>query len=159
DDPEIDTMRKRFDDEVYDSRIEEQIAGNFRVFADAEPDPALRRTRVKFDVELEMAAPGWTQDLRPEKLAGMTEAERTDAGLMGFGWRVEQTWRGEGGSASPGCSSPRPMRARSSCSSWSGSGVAEVRSTARPRSTTRRREPVGAGGAAGPAGTPGTGPC
>jgi hypothetical protein len=88
--------RVRFDDEVYDSRIEEQIAGRFRVFADAEPDPALRRTRLKFEVELEMAAPGWTQDLRPEKLADMTEAERIDAGLMGFGWRVEQVWRGEG---------------------------------------------------------------
>jgi hypothetical protein len=88
--------RVRFDDEVYDSSIEEQIAGRFRVFADAEPDPALLRTRLKFDVELEMAAPGWTQDLRPEKLASMTEAERIDAGLMGFGWRVEQVWRGEG---------------------------------------------------------------
>ena len=88
--------RVRFDDEVFDSRIEEQIAGRFRVFADAEPDASLRRTHVRFDVELEMAAPGWTQDLRPERLAGMTEAERTDAGLMGFGWRVEQVWRGEG---------------------------------------------------------------
>jgi hypothetical protein len=43
-----------------------------------------------------MAAPGWTQDLRPERLAGMSEAEKTDAGLMGFGWRVEQVFRAEG---------------------------------------------------------------
>src|SRR5690606_35894807 len=88
--------RVRFDDEVRDGRIEDQIAGRFRVFADSEIDPALRRTPLKFEIELEMATPGWTQDLRPEKLAGMTEAERIDAGLMGYGWRVEHTFRGEG---------------------------------------------------------------
>lgn len=88
--------RVRLDDEAYDSRVEEQIAGRFRVFADSEVDPALRKVPVKFEVEIEMATPGWTQDLRPDKLAGMTEAERTDAGLMGFGWRVEHTYRGEG---------------------------------------------------------------
>ncbi|MBW8754119.1 MAG: hypothetical protein JF595_08185 [Sphingomonadales bacterium] len=88
--------RVRFDDEVYDGRIEDQIAGKFRVYADSDVDPALRRVPLKFDVELTMAAPGWTQDLRADKLAGMTEAERIDAGLMGYGWRVEQTWRGEG---------------------------------------------------------------
>ena len=55
-----------------------------------------RRTAVKLDVEITMAAPGWTQDRRPEKLVGMTEAERIDAGLMGYGWRVEQVFRAEG---------------------------------------------------------------
>jgi hypothetical protein len=88
--------RVRFEDEVYDGRVEDQIRGRFKVFADQPVDPALRRTPVAFDVELEMAVPGWTQDLRPERLAGMSEAERTDAGLMGFGWRVEQLFRGEG---------------------------------------------------------------
>jgi len=88
--------RVRFDDEAYDGRIEDQIAGQFRVFADSEVDPALRRTPLKFDVELTMATPGWTQDLRPDRLAGMTEAERIDAGLMGYGWRVEHCFRGEG---------------------------------------------------------------
>jgi hypothetical protein len=88
--------RVAFDDEVYDSRIEEQIRGNFRVYADAPIDPALKRTRLRFDVELSMAAPAWTQDFRPEKLAGLSEAERIDAGLMGYGWRVEQLFRGEG---------------------------------------------------------------
>jgi hypothetical protein len=88
--------RVRLDDEAYDGRIEQQIAGRFRVFADSEVDPALRTTPVRFDVELEMATPGWTQDLRPDKLAGMTESERVDAGLMGYGWRVEHTFRGEG---------------------------------------------------------------
>lgn len=88
--------RVALDDEAYDGRVEDQIAGAFRVYADAEVDPALRRAPVKFEAELTMATPGWTQDLRPDKLAGMTEAERTDAGLMGFGWRVEHTFRGEG---------------------------------------------------------------
>ncbi len=55
-----------------------------------------KRTDLRLDVEVTMATPGWTQDLRPEKLAGMTEAERIDAGLMGYGWRVEHTFRAEG---------------------------------------------------------------
>ncbi|MCW1429523.1 hypothetical protein [Novosphingobium sp. JCM 18896] len=55
-----------------------------------------RRAPLRLDVELTMALPGWTQDLRPERLVGMTEAERIDAGLMGYGWRVEQAFRAEG---------------------------------------------------------------
>ena len=58
-------------------------------------DPS-RRSPLKLDVTLTMAAPGWTQDLRPEKLAGLTPEELTDAGLMGYGWRVEQAFRAEG---------------------------------------------------------------
>jgi len=88
--------RVSFDEEAYDGRVEDQIGGRFKVYADAAVDPALRRTPVKFDVELTMATPGWTQDLRPDRLAGMTEAERIDAGLMGYGWRVEHCFRGEG---------------------------------------------------------------
>ena len=88
--------RVRFDDTVYESTIQQQMAGNFRVFADTAIDPGLKRTPIAFDVEIESAAPGWTQDFRPEKLASLTEVERTDAGLMGFGWRVEQVFRGEG---------------------------------------------------------------
>ncbi len=88
--------RVRFEDTVYDGRVEDQIRGNFKVFADSEIDPALRRTPVKFDVELEMATPGWTQDFRPGKLDALSEAEKVDAGLMGYGWRVEHTFRGEG---------------------------------------------------------------
>lgn len=57
---------------------------------------AERRADLRLDVELTMATPGWTQDLRPERLEHMTEAERIDAGLMGYGWRVEHTFRAEG---------------------------------------------------------------
>jgi hypothetical protein len=85
-----------FEDTVYYGHVEDQIRGRFKVFADTVVDQALRRKPVRFDVELTMAAPGWTQDLRPERLAGLSEAETTDAGLMGFGWRVEQAFRGEG---------------------------------------------------------------
>ena len=88
--------RVRFDDTLYDGHIEQQMRGNFRIFADMPPDPAFRRTPVSFEVEITMATPGWTQDLRPDKLVHMTKEERTDAGLMGFGWRVEHCFRGEG---------------------------------------------------------------
>jgi hypothetical protein len=43
-----------------------------------------------------MAAPAWVQDNTPEALARMSERERTDAGLMGFGYRMEQLFRGTG---------------------------------------------------------------
>lgn len=88
--------RVSFDDTVCESTIEEQIRGNFRVYIDNPVDPALKRTPLKFDVELTMAAPAWTQDYRPAALEKMSEAERIDAGLMGFGWRIEQLFRGEG---------------------------------------------------------------
>jgi hypothetical protein len=55
-----------------------------------------RRAAFKLEVELTMAAPAWSQDLRPEKLVGLTETQRIDAGLMGYGWRVEQAFRAEG---------------------------------------------------------------
>lgn len=88
--------RASFEDTVYESTAEQQIAGNFKVFADTPVDPSLKRTLIRFDLELDMATPGWTQDFRPDKLASLTEAERADAGLMGYGWRVEHTFRGEG---------------------------------------------------------------
>ena len=55
-----------------------------------------RRAEMKLDVELTMVAPAWAQDLRPEKLTGLTKEQRIDAGLMGYGWRVEQAIRAEG---------------------------------------------------------------
>ena len=43
-----------------------------------------------------MVTPGWVQDYRPDKIAAMSEAEKIDAGLMGYGWRVEHCFRGQG---------------------------------------------------------------
>ena len=88
--------RVTLDDMPYDGRIEEQLRGNFRIFADAPIDPAYRKTAIKLDAELTMVVPAWTQDYRVEKLAGMSEKQRTDAGLMGYGWRIEQLFRATG---------------------------------------------------------------
>jgi hypothetical protein len=55
-----------------------------------------REVPVKFETELTMVTPAWTQDFTPEKLARMSEAERTDAGLMGFGYRMEHLFRATG---------------------------------------------------------------
>lgn len=84
------------EDTSYDGRIEDQLRGNFRIFADAPVDPAFRKTPIRLEAELTMAVPAWTQDYRIEKLAGMSEKQRTDAGLMGYGWRIEQLFRAEG---------------------------------------------------------------
>lgn len=55
-----------------------------------------RRTGIRFDAELTMVTPCWVQDNTPERLATMTEKERVDAGLMGFGYRMEHLFRAEG---------------------------------------------------------------
>ncbi len=80
----------------YEARIEDQIRGQFGVYAGQSPGGDFARTPLAFDVELEMVAPAWTQDYRQEKLAGMTEREQADAGLMGYGWRIEQMFTGTG---------------------------------------------------------------
>ena len=87
--------RIQFDGEAFDGSVQQQIAQTFSVYADA-PKPDLPRVRVAYDVEIEMAAPAWIQDYRKEKLEGMSEQLRTDAGLMGYGYRIEQLVRGEG---------------------------------------------------------------
>jgi hypothetical protein len=90
----------RFDGRPFEARIQDQIAGRFGVYAGHEPsnanNQAYPRTPLRFEVELEMVVPAWTQDYRPAALALMSERERTDAGLMGYGWRVEQMFRGHG---------------------------------------------------------------
>ncbi|MFT4027862.1 MAG: hypothetical protein QM676_13830 [Novosphingobium sp.] len=55
-----------------------------------------KRARLKFEIAIEMAVPAWAQDNTPEKLATMSEQERIDAGLMGYGFRKEQLCLGEG---------------------------------------------------------------
>lgn len=85
-----------YDGSPYEGRVEDQLRGNFGVYAGQPPKGDYPRQPLKFRAELTMAAPGWTQDYRPAALEKMTEAERIDAGLMGYGWRVEQLFRGEG---------------------------------------------------------------
>lgn len=55
-----------------------------------------RTTPLRYEIDLTMVTPAWVQDNTPEALARMTERERTDAGLMGFGYRMEHHFRGEG---------------------------------------------------------------
>lgn len=88
-----------YDGEAYDGAVQEQIRSEFAVYADGNRDKGLdgrRRAPVSFEVELEMVTPAWVADYRQEKLAGMSEQERIDAGLMGFGWRIEHLFRGRG---------------------------------------------------------------
>ena len=83
----------------YDGAVTEQIRSEFSVYADGDRDKGLegrKRSPVSFDVELTMVTPAWVADYRPEKLAGMSEQEKIDAGLMGFGYRIEHLFRGEG---------------------------------------------------------------
>lgn len=53
-------------------------------------------TPLAYILDLEMVVPAWAQDNTPEAMARMTEREHSDAGLMGFGFRKEQLFRGKG---------------------------------------------------------------
>jgi len=55
-----------------------------------------RRTRLAFDVEIEMVTPCWVQDNTPEKLVGLSKREMDDARSMGLGYRMEHHFRGAG---------------------------------------------------------------
>jgi hypothetical protein len=55
-----------------------------------------RKTSLRYEVDLTMVTPCWVQDNTPEAMARMSERERTDAGLMGFGYRMEHHFRGQG---------------------------------------------------------------
>lgn len=85
----------KYDGEAYEGSVQQQIAREFAVYADGGPCD-FPRVPVSYEVEITMAAPAWVQDYRQEMLAGMTEKQRTDAGLMGYGYRIEQQFRGEG---------------------------------------------------------------
>ena len=80
---------------AYEGHVQQQISREFAVYADSGPY-TFPRTPVSYEVELTMAAPAWIQDYRSERLAGMSEKQRTDAGLMGYGYRIEQLCRGTG---------------------------------------------------------------
>ena len=87
--------RVAYDGAAYDGTVRQQIDGSFGIYADAGPYDH-PRVPVAYDIELTMAAPAWVQDYRADRLGSMTEQERTDAGLMGYGYRIEQLFRGEG---------------------------------------------------------------
>ena len=55
-----------------------------------------KRAHVKFDVQLTMVTPCWTQDHTAEKVAQMSEREADDARSMGIGYRMEHQFRAHG---------------------------------------------------------------
>ncbi|AXB75550.1 hypothetical protein [Novosphingobium sp. P6W] len=87
--------RVAYEGEVYAGSVGQQIDRSFGIYADGGPYDH-PRIPVAYEVELTMAAPAWVQDYRQEMLEGMTEQQRTDAGLMGYGYRIEQLFRGSG---------------------------------------------------------------
>ena len=76
-----------FDGMAVDGTVDEQIAGRL------EPN---RLVPVRFEAELTMVTPCWVQDLTPEKVAQMSEADAIEAANMGIGWRLEHLFRAEG---------------------------------------------------------------
>jgi hypothetical protein len=84
-----------YDGEAFVGSIQQQIAREFAVYADAGPY-SFQRTAISYAVELTMVTPAWVQDYRTEKLNSMSDKERVDAGLMGYGYRIEQLFRAEG---------------------------------------------------------------
>jgi len=84
-----------YDGEAYDGSVQQQIAREFSIYADSGPY-SFPRTPVSYEVELTMVVPAWVQDYRTEKLAGMSDREKADAGSMGYGYRIEQLFRAKG---------------------------------------------------------------
>jgi len=76
-----------FDGPCVDGHVSQQIHRTI--------DPN-RRTHVRLDVEMVMAAPAWVQQTMPDELAAMKESEAAEAGFMGTGYRFEQLFRARG---------------------------------------------------------------
>jgi prepilin-type processing-associated H-X9-DG protein len=76
-----------FQGEMVDTHVSNQIVNTV--------DPA-RRTPLRYEIELTMAAPANVQDISPEKFAKWGKGKQRDAVSVGLGWRFEQVLRGEG---------------------------------------------------------------
>jgi len=76
-----------FDGDVFDSTVEQQIAGT------AKEAP---RIPLKYQIELEMVVPAFLQDCSPEAFVKRGVGERRDCLSIGLGWRIEQLFKGKG---------------------------------------------------------------
>jgi hypothetical protein len=76
-----------YDGEAVDGTVEQQIHRTL---------DRSHRVPVRIEAELAMETPAWVEDNSPERLAQMSEAERSEAQNMGIGWRLEHLFRGEG---------------------------------------------------------------
>lgn len=79
--------RTVWDGSVTDGTVAQQIHKTL--------DPA-KKIPARFEIALDIAGPAWVQDLSPEKVAQMPEADAIEAANMGIGWRFEQLVRGHG---------------------------------------------------------------
>jgi hypothetical protein len=77
----------RYEGEAVDGTVDQQIHRKL--------DPK-NKVPVRIEVELAMETPAWVEDNSPEKLAEMSEAQRSEAQNMGLGWRLEHLFRGQG---------------------------------------------------------------
>jgi len=76
-----------FDGEMIDTTVEEQIAGTVN------PD---KRVKVRYELELEMAAPADPQNISPGMFTRLGKGQQRDAVSIGLGWRFTQALRGLG---------------------------------------------------------------
>jgi hypothetical protein len=77
----------RYEGEAVDGTVDQQIHRKL---------DRKNKVPVRIEVELAMETPAWVEDNSPEKLAEMSEAQRSEAQNMGLGWRLEHLFRGEG---------------------------------------------------------------
>lgn len=76
-----------FQGEVVDTHVDRQI--------DNTVDRS-RRIPLRYEVDLDMAAPANVQDISPQSFAKWGKGKQRDAVSVGLGWRFEQVLRGEG---------------------------------------------------------------
>jgi hypothetical protein len=79
--------RVSFDGEVVDTTAARQLARDV--------DPS-RRTRLRYEIELEPVVPAFLQDVNPADFTTWGKGEQRDALSVGLGMRFEQLMRGEG---------------------------------------------------------------
>lgn len=79
--------RLTFDGEMIDTTVADQIAGTV---------DASRRVPVRYDLDLEMAAPADAQNITPGMFGKLGKGQQRDAVSIGLGWRFCQNLRGDG---------------------------------------------------------------
>ena len=79
--------RVAFNGEVVDTNVSQQIANTV---------DRSRTIPLKYEIQLEMAAPAFVQDNSPAKFFKLGKGEQRDGLSVGLGWRLEQVFRGQG---------------------------------------------------------------
>jgi prepilin-type processing-associated H-X9-DG protein len=79
--------RVLFDGDAADGHVSQQMQQSL---------DSRKRTKLQFDVELEMATPAWIQDSSTLDISKLSAAERADAESMGIGYRFEHLFRSKG---------------------------------------------------------------